>query len=392
MNQFPKVSLGEVASVIMGQSPKGETYNHERIGLPLLNGPTEFGASHPNCTQYTTDSKRECEAGDLLFCVRGSTTGRMNWADRIYSLGRGVCSIRGETELDTKFLKYCLDQNLDALLAVAGGGTFPNLTKDDIISFLVSYPPCRYKIAAILSAYDDLIENNARRIAILEEMAQLLYREWFARFRFPGHEDVEMVESELGPIPKGWGVERLEEVCVLTMGQSPKSVFYNEDGEGLPFHQGVTDFGAWFPRTRIYCTQIKRLAEDGDILFSVRAPVGRINVADRRIVIGRGLSAIRSKAGNQIFILFQLKEKFQEEDSMGGGTIFKAVTKADMQGILLMIPSQELIAEFEQTADMILQQIKNLMYRNAILRTTRDLLLPRLISGEVDVAQLEIAA
>jgi len=288
---------------------------------------------------------------------------------------------------DVRFVKYALDTLKLQMQSISRGTTQDNLSLDKLLSIDIPTPPLptQRKIAAILSAYDDLIENNTRRIALLEELAQLLYREWFVRFRFPGHADVPLVESALGPLPQGWEVKRLEEICDLTMGQSPKSEFYNEDADGLPFHQGVTDFGNWFPQTRMYCTELNRVAEDGDILFSVRAPVGRINVADRRIVIGRGLSAIHSKTGNQGFMLFQLKEKFQEEDSMGGGTIFKAVTKADMQGILLIVPSQKLVIEFERMADSVLQQIRNLTYRNTLLRTTRDLLLPRLISGAVAV-------
>ena len=104
-----EVALHKVATITMGTSPKGTTYNHDRIGLPLLNGPVEFGETHPHCTLYTTDSKKECETGDLIFCVRAST-GKMNWADKTYSLGRGVCSIRGKTPLDTSTLsgKLCL--------------------------------------------------------------------------------------------------------------------------------------------------------------------------------------------------------------------------------------------------------------------------------------------
>ena len=178
--------LSDIATIIMGTSPKGTTYNTDGDGIPLLNGPTEFGLSHPHCTLFTTDSKKECERGDLIFCVRGSTTGRMNWADKIYSLGRGVCGIRGKTSHDTRYLRYCIDYKLDALLIQAGGATMPNLTQNTIKSFPVPYPKSRRKIAAILSAYDDLIKNNTRRIAILEEMAQAIYREWFVNFRFPG--------------------------------------------------------------------------------------------------------------------------------------------------------------------------------------------------------------
>src|SRR4029077_19757019 len=154
----------------------------------------------------------------------------------------------------------------------------------------------------ILSAYDDLIENNLRRIRILEEMARSIYREWFVSFRFPGHENAKRVDSPLGPIPEGWEVKKLGDVCQLTMGQSPKSEFYNKSGEGRPFHQGVTDFGERFPTDRLFCTARGRIAEAGDILFSVRAPVGRMNIADKKIIIGRGLSAIRHIASHQAFL------------------------------------------------------------------------------------------
>jgi len=129
--------LRNIAKITMGLSPKGNTYNNNEDGLPLLNGPTEFGETYPNCTLFTTDSKRECKKGELLFCVRGSTTGRMNWADKVYSLGRGVCSITGETSLDTKYIRYCIELKIDALLKNAGGGTFPNLRKDDLLNFKI---------------------------------------------------------------------------------------------------------------------------------------------------------------------------------------------------------------------------------------------------------------
>ena len=246
------------------------------------------------------------------------------------------------------------------------------------------------KIAALLSAYDDLIENNTRRIKILEDMAQTLYREWFVHYRFPGHENVPMVQSELGSIPQGWEVKLLGEMCDVLMGLSPKSEFYNQTGEGLPFHQGVTDFGQRFPTDRVYCTVQKRIAEVGDILFSVRAPVGRINIANKKIVIGRGLSAIRSKNNNQVFILQQLKDKFQEEDTMGSGTIFNAITKTDLLEIQLTEPTKEIIVKFEEVADPISLELVNLTMKNATLRQTRELLLSKLISGEIDVSELDI--
>ena len=384
-----EVALHKVATITMGTSPKGTTYNHEGIGLPLLNGPAEFGKTRPHCTLYTTDSKKECETGDLIFCVRAST-GKMNWADQTYSLGRGVCSIRGETPADTKYIRYCLEWKLNTLLNLASGSVFPNLTKDTIRNFPIPYQESRYKIASILSAYDDLIENNTRRIEILEDMAQAIYREWFIEFRFPGHEQAEIVESELGLMPQGWEVKQLSEMCHVTMGLSPKSEFYNEVGDGLPFHQGVTDFGKRFPTDRVYCTIQKRIAETDDILFSVRAPVGRINIANKKIVIGRGLSAIRSKSGNQAFLLQQLKNKFQEEDTMGSGAIFNAIRKTDLLGVPLLTPTESVIGKFEEIVSPIFVELANLTLKNTNLRQTRDLLLPKLISGELDVSELDI--
>lgn len=294
-----------------------------------------------------------------------------------------------------RFYAYLFRSSLiRQILSAYGGGTNISNLNQEILSNLQVPLPNLYvqeKIADILSTYDDLIENNTRRIKILEEMAQLLYREWFVNFRFPGHQDVPLVESELGLIPQGWGVSPLANICTIVMGQSPKSEFYNEIGEGLPFHQGVTNFGTHFPIDKTYCTIIGRIAEAGDILFSVRAPVGRINLADKRIVIGRGLCAIRHKLGKQTFIFQQLKEKFQEEDSMGGGTIFKAVTKEDMHNIKMINPPLQLIDQFESIVQPVLQKLKNLTLKNANLRTTRDLLLPKLISGEIDVECLDIA-
>ena len=221
--------IEELGDVVMGLSPKGSTYNKIGIGTPLLNGPTEFGVHHPHCTLFTTDPKRICKKGDLIFCVRGSTTGKMNFADGEYALGRGVCSIRGENLLTTRFIKYAIDFLLFKLLSLTGGSTFPNLKAEDIKSFKVPYSKNILKIAKILSAYDDLIENNLKRIKLLEEMAQITYEEWFVRMRFPGHETAEW--NEESGLPVGWERKKLGEVCTLEK-DSIKSLEY---GSKMPY-------------------------------------------------------------------------------------------------------------------------------------------------------------
>ena len=308
----------------------------------------------------------------------------------------GRITVTREDILDYRYLFYYTNSKtyLEHLRSVAHSGVQVNLSTKAIQESPILLPPLptQRKIAAVLSAYDDLIENNTRRIEILEEMASAIYREWFVEFRFPGHEGVEMVESELGLIPQGWEVKQLGEMCHVIMGLSPKSEFYNETGDGLPFHQGVTDFGERFPTDRVYCTIQKRIAEADDILFSVRAPVGRINIANKKVVIGRGLSAIRSKNGNQTFLLQQLKDRFQEEDTMGSGAIFNAIRKTDLLGIPLKTPTESVIGKFEEIVNLIFAELANLTLKNANLRQARNLLLPKLISGEIDVSELIIDA
>ena len=337
--------------------------------------------------------------GDIIFTQRG-TLGQVgiipvDGTHRRYVISQSQMKLTvDETKANREFIYYFFRcpatvQRIKNHSLVAG---VPHINLDILRNWEIPLPPLgtQRNIAVILSAYDDLIENNTRRIQILEQMARALYREWFVDFRFPGHAKVKLVDSPVGRIPQGWEVQPLETCCHLVMGQSPASEFYNERGEGLPFHQGVTDFGEHFPTDRVFCTVDNRIAEVGDVLFSVRAPVGRINVADKRIVIGRGVSAIRSRLGQQKFLLFQLKDRFKEEDTMGGGTIFKAVTKEDMQRIPLSLPPSGIVEQFESNARPMVMLLENLTNKNTTLRRTRDLLLPKLISGALDVSELDI--
>ena len=292
---------------------------------------------------------------------------------------------------DVRFIKYYMEILKLQMQSVSRGTTQDNLSVDKLLSFDFCVPPLplQHRIASIFSAYDELIENNQRRIRILEDMARSLYREWFVHFRYSGHESVPLVDSPLGQIPQGWEVKKLRDVCNLTMGTSPKSEFYNEAGDGLPFHQGVTNFGARFPTDRLFCTVESRIAEAGDILFSVRAPVGRMNITDKKIIIGRGLSAIHHKAGHQAFLWEQLRAKFTEEDMMGNGAIFASVTKDDMQGIELLCPTEQFIKAATRYFKPLHAEIEVLIKQTANLCRTRDLLLPRLLSGQINVDATE---
>ena len=214
--------------------------------------------------------------GDLLLTSVGTLGSPyvVKQGERFYFKDGNLTWFRNFSELDSKFLYHWLvsPQGKAELQKCTIGSSQSAFTIVLLKGMEIELPSLstQRRIANILSAYDELIENNQRRIRILEDMARSLYREWFVHFRYPGHESVPLVASPLGQIPQEWDVKKLKDVCLLTMGQSPKSEFYNESGDGVPFHQGVTNFGTRFPSDRLYCTVNGRIAEAGDILFSVR--------------------------------------------------------------------------------------------------------------------------
>ena len=295
--------------------------------------------------------------------------------------------VTANEKIDTKYLYLFLNMQYvrDIAVSLATGAAQPDLNHGAFKSIKIELPPLptQRKIASILSAYDDLIENNLQRIKLLEEMAQQTYTEWFVRMKFPGHENVEW-DDESG-LPEGWEKVKLGSVCKLTMGQSPKSEFYNTEGKGLPFHQGVKDYGDRFPTNSTWCTKATRIAEVGDILFSVRAPVGRLNIAFEKMILGRGLSSITYKHNWNGFLYYQLKQLFFEDNLMGGGAIFNSVTKNDMVNIELMEGSENIMQHFNDFVIPIDKTIKNLHIQNQNLKEARDILLPRLMMGVIKV-------
>lgn len=281
------------------------------------------------------------------------------------------------------FVKYLISTLQRQMKQIAQGAAQDNLSLEKLRSVKFSVPSfeAQESIASILSTYDNLIENNLKRIKLLEETSQLLYRQWFVDFKFPGYEKTKFSKG----IPEGWEEKPLSEVCNLTMGQSPKSEFYNQESKGLPFHQGVTHFGSRFVTHETYCTQENRIAAPGDILCSVRAPVGRLNISLDKIIIGRGLSAIRNKEGSQSFQYYQLKNYFFQENIIGSGSIFASVTKKQMETIPLLTPTSDILEKFEGIVNRYDKQIINLFYQNQQLKEARDLLLPRLMEGSIEV-------
>ena len=167
------VRLGEVAEVMMGQSPPGNQCNRTGQGVPLLNGPTEYGSHHPVPIQWTTDPRKKAKAGSLLFCVRGATAGRLNWADRDYAIGRGVAALAHRSGLLYQgFLRAIVHYRLPMLLTFVTGSTFPNLSYEQISQLRVPGVPLpeQRTIAAALHSVDEAIERGRSQTDALRSL------------------------------------------------------------------------------------------------------------------------------------------------------------------------------------------------------------------------------
>ncbi len=179
-----RLPFSEIAEVVMGQSPTKENVNSESNGFPLLNGPTEFTARYPIPVQFTTAGKKFSQPDDILFCVRGSTTGRMNYSNQKYAIGRGIAAIRGKNGYPTPYVRAVIEQNLERLLAAATGSTFPNVGRDLLLNFEVEVTsPERATLANdLIVSLEDKIESNRQTNQTLEQIAQAIFKSWFVDF------------------------------------------------------------------------------------------------------------------------------------------------------------------------------------------------------------------
>ncbi|MDC3182408.1 restriction endonuclease subunit S [Flavobacteriaceae bacterium] len=385
-------TIGDFGEVVMGMSPKGDTYNEEEEGLPLLNGPTEFGSSHPIPSLFTTDSKRESNIGDLIFCVRGSTTGRMNWANQIYSLGRGVCAIRGKTDNDTKYIKYVLDVKLNSLLKFAGGGTFPNLKKDDIKDFKIPILKEKDKLVSIISAYDDLIENNLKRIKLLEQAAQNIYKEWFVNLRFPGHENTP-INEETG-LPEGWGEKGLCEFASFVQykvkikkyeGEKEYLATANVDGIKISEQGEYFSFDKKPSRAQIApplnSVWFARMSNTEKVLCFTEN-------TNNDLMISSGFAGFKAEEKEFLPFLFCTinSDVFSKlKDSYATGSTQVSINNKSINSIRFIEPKIQTIKEFGEKIYPSLEMINKLFVTNKKLKAARDIMLPRLMNRTIEV-------
>lgn len=297
------------------------------------------------------------------------------------------------------FMHYVFTYIKKSIQNSASGSIQDNINIDYLTALKFRIPEKKYqdKVVGILAALDKKIELNNHINNQLEAMARLIFDYWFIQFEFPDEYN-KPYKSNGGKmiwndqlkmeIPYNWQNAELKDIANIKMGQSPPGESYNEAGEGMVFFQGCTDFGNRFPNVRQFTTSPTRFAKQGDILLSVRAPVGTLNIAKEDCCIGRGLAALNSK-NNCISYLFEimldLKQIFDRRDV--DGTTFGAITKDDLFSLKVVKPNDDVLLKFQSLVSPAYEKQNKIELENIKLTELRDWLLPMLMNGQVKIKE-----
>ena len=377
-SEWKKDTLIKYIDLIGGGTPKTSVAEYWNGSIPWLSV-KDF--NNDNRYVYTTEkhiseqgllnsSTKLLQKDDIIISARG-TVGELAMIPFPMTFNQSCYGIRAKDGLNKAFLYYLLKNKIKELKKITHGSVFDTITRETFSNIVIDIPDYQTQcaIASILGGLDKKIELNNKINDNLEQQTQALYREMFLE-----NQNITTVTKTLNSI------------AVITMGQSPSGKSYNEDGIGEVFYQGRAEFGTRFPTRRLFTTEPKRMAEAGDVLLSVRAPVGDLNVAYEKCCIGRGLAAVHSKIGNNSFILYTMMASKPRFDVFNGeGTVFGSINRESLNTMPIEVPPMEMIVKFEDMAHPIDEMIRIRYEENCRLETLRDTLLPKLMNGEIDI-------
>lgn len=364
--------------ICSGGTPKsGKAEYYENGTIPWLNT-KEINFNRIQATEafiteegLNNSSAKWIKPHTVIVAMYGATAGRVAVAEIPLTTNQACCNLEvDETIADYRYIYYWLKQNFDNIAGLANGGAQQNLSAKVIRQIEINLPDLikQRSIANFLDSFDSKIEANAKLNGYLEELADSLFKRRF------------------GGLPDN---ASLSDTADITMGQSPVGSSYNEDGVGTVFYQGRAEFGWRYPSQRLSTTEPKRMARCGDVLMSVRAPVGDLNIAFEDCCIGRGLAAIHSE--HPSFCLYLMRSLHGKLDAFNGeGTVFGSINGRALKSLPIALPEAREIQAFEKEAFPIDALIRDNELQSRFLVALRDALLPRLMSGEIDVSKVAL--
>ena len=311
--------------------------------------------------------------------------GKFNAYQRTY-----IIESANEEELNIRYLCYALNQQLRLLKTMSSGSTTKFLTVRmldnlDIPLFGINI---QTQIVNILSAYDDLIENNQKQIKWLEEAAQRLYKEWFVDLRFPGHENTKIVDG----VPEGWNICPFSSKVDIMSGGTPKTSIPDYYNGRIPFYTPKDSDGAFFAyKTQMNITEgglkncNSRLYPPKTVIITARGTVGKTTILAVPMAMNQSCYALKMKENDApYYLFFALNNEIKALQTMANGGVFNTIIGKTFDSINIQIPKDPLIYGFEETVRPFMEQIKNKLQANLKLVEARDRLLPKLMNGEVE--------
>lgn len=355
-------TLGELVTIKYGKNQK--KVQSEDGTVPIYGTGGLMG--------YATDALYDKSS---VLIGRKGTINKVRYVDHpFWTVDTLFYTVVNENLVIPKYLYYLMSLlNLDSYNE---GTTIPSLRTETLNRLEFDIPNLDYqeKVLSMLEPIERKIKLNEDINNNLEQQAQAIYQQMFID----------------NPAPD-WIEGSLSDIANITMGQSPSGSSYNEDGIGAIFFQGRAEFGFRFPTIRLYTTEPKRMAYANDILMSIRAPVGDLNVAHNDCCIGRGLAAIHSKTNHQSFVLYTMFSLKKQLDVFNGeGTVFGSINRSSLNDMPILIPDDEQIEKFELIVAPMDAAIRNNYDEICRLQAVRDSLLPRLMSGELDVSNIDL--
>ena len=386
MAEWIECKISDIGTVVGGATPstkKLENYDNGEIAWITPKDLSTFSGRYivrgeRNITEIGLNScsTQIMPKNTVLFSSR-APIGYVAIAANEVCTNQGFKSVVPNTNTDPLFLYYLLKYNKDKIESMGSGTTFKEVSGNTMKNIVVSVPKdkkVQEKIGSILGSIDDKIEENVKINNNLEQQAQEIYQQMF-----------------IDNAASNWKEGTLSDIADIIMGQSPSGSSYNEESIGTIFFQGRAEFGFRFPTVRLFTTEPKRMACANDTLTSVRAPVGDLNVAHTDCCIGRGLAAIHSKTNHQSFVLYTMFSLKKQLDVFNGeGTVFGSINRNSLNVMPILIPSNEKLDEFEGIVAPMDTAIRNNYDEICRLQQIRDSLLPKLMSGEIDVSDIEL--
>ena len=382
MSEWREYKISEIADVIGGGTPKTSVEEYWNGDIPWL-APRDLTGYNKvyisNGDRFITkdglrnSSTKLIPKGSILLTSR-APIGYVAIAQNEICTNQGFKSLVPKKDLcNSEFLYYWIKSHVDYLQQLGTGTTFAEISGGVIKNINISLPPLKEQkaIAGVLSSLDDKIDLLHCQNKTLEVLAQTLFRQWF-----------------IEEAKEGWEVGKLPDEFDFTMGLSPKGETFNENKVGTPMYQGNADFEFRFPKNRVYTTDSKRYAEKFDTLISVRAPVGAQNMAKEKCSIGRGVAAFHYKKDNSFYTYtyFKMKSLMDEIKQFNdSGTVFGSINKTDFQNMDILIPPNNRIIKFQNEVKPMDDKIIKNTFQIKTLENLRDILLPKLMSGEVRI-------